>query len=389
MKLSSRVKNVSASVTLAVTAKAKKMKQEGIDVIGFGSGEPDFDTPQEIKDAAIKAINNGLTKYTPASGTDDLKQAICDKFKRDNSLDYKPSQIVVSCGAKHSIYNIIQAICDRGDEVIIPSPFWLSYPEMVSLAEGRAVFIETDERSDFKMSPDKFKAAITKKTKALILNSPSNPTGCVYSAAELKDIAEIAVKNDILVISDEIYEKILFNGRKHESIASAGGGIFKSTVVVNGVSKSFAMTGWRIGYIASPDDELISAVKNLQSHSTSNPASISQAASLEAVRGGEKSVEQMVAEFEKRRDYITERVNAIKGLSCFKPEGAFYVFCRIENKDLSGIKLTERLLEEAGVAVVPGEPFGSGKHIRLSFATGMDNIRNGMDRIEEWFKHSV
>jgi len=296
---------------------------------------------------------------------------------------------VVSCGAKHSIYNIIQAICDRGDEVIIPSPFWLSYPEMVSLAEGRAVFIETDERSDFKMSPDKFKAAITKKTKALILNSPSNPTGCVYSAAELKDIAEIAVKNDILVISDEIYEKILFNGRKHESIASAGGGIFKSTVVVNGVSKSFAMTGWRIGYIASPDDELISAVKNLQSHSTSNPASISQAASLEAVRGGEKSVEQMVAEFEKRRDYITERVNAIKGLSCFKPEGAFYVFCRIENKDLSGIKLTERLLEEAGVAVVPGEPFGSGKHIRLSFATGMDNIRNGMDRIEEWFKHSV
>lgn len=386
MELSSRVKNVSSSLTLAITARAKKMKADGVDVIGFGSGEPDFDTPLYIKEAAIKAIREGFTKYTPASGTDELKEIICKKLNRENRLTYKPSQIVVSCGAKHSIYNIIQAICNKGDEVIILSPYWLSYPEMVMLAEARPIFIETDEKDSFKVPPDSLKKSITKKTKALILNSPSNPTGCVYNADELKKIGEIASERNVLIISDEIYEKIIFDSESHVSIASLGERIFKNTVVVNGVSKSFAMPGWRIGYLASSCEDLVSAVKNLQSHSTSNPASISQAAAVEAIKTSEDSAMlDMVREFEKRRGYIVDRVNRIKGLSCMKPQGAFYIFARIEKKELSSMEAAERLLDEAKVAVVPGKVFGSDRHIRLSFATNIENIRKGMDRIEEWF----
>lgn len=388
MILSSRVKNVSASLTLAITAKAKKLKEAGVDIIGFGSGEPDFDTPANIKAAAIEAIKQGFTKYTPASGTDQLKNIICEKFSRENDLVYKSSQIVVSCGAKHSIYNIIQAICDEGDEVIIPSPYWLSYPEMVRLAGGKPVFIKTDEKDDFKISAQALKKNITKKTKALILNSPSNPTGCVYDPEGLKDIAKIAVENDMLVISDEIYEKIIFDKKKHVSIASLGPDIFKNTIVVNGVSKSSAMTGWRIGYIASVRSDIIDAVKNLQSHSTSNPASISQAAACEAIKSKDSGLEEMVRQFEERRNYILRRINNIEGLSCFKPEGAFYAFCKIEKKGLSSMDITGRLLDEAKVAVVPGVAFGSDRHIRLSFATSMDNIKKGMDRIQEWFEKS-
>lgn len=386
MKLSSRVKNISPSLTLAITAKAKKMKAQGIDVIGFGSGEPDFDTPAYIKDSGIKAIQQGFTKYTPASGTDELKKAICEKFKNDNKLEYTPSQIVISCGAKHSIYNIMQVVCEKGDEVVIPSPFWLSYPEMVKMAEARPLFVETDESDNFKMSPAKFKKAITKKTKALILNSPSNPTGCVYNAEELREIGNIAAKNNVLVISDEIYEKIIFDGKPHVSIASLDKEFFKNTILVNGVSKAFAMTGWRIGYIASCNDKITSAIKNLQSHSTSNPASISQAAALCAIKGGGRGIDEMVKEFEGRRDYIIERVNSTEGLSCIKPEGAFYVFCRIERAGLTSMELSERLLNEAKVAVVPGKAFGSDRHIRLSFATSMKSIKEGMDRIALWFK---
>ena len=386
MELSSRVKNVSSSLTLAITARAKKMKANGVDVIGFGSGEPDFDTPLYIKEAAIKAIRENFTRYTPASGTDELKEIICKKFSRENNLSYNPSNIVVSCGAKHSIYNIIQAICNKGDEVIILSPYWLSYPEMVILAEARPVFIETGENDSFKVPPDILKKSITKKTKLLILNSPSNPTGCVYNAGELKQIGEIASERNILVISDEIYEKIIFDGEAHVSVASMGEKIFKNTVVVNGVSKSFAMTGWRIGYLASPCDDLVNAVKNLQSHSTSNPASISQAAAAEAIKtSGDSAMLNMVREFEKRRDYIVDRVNGIKGLSCTKPQGAFYIFARITKKGLSSMEAAERLLDEANVAVVPGKVFGSDRHIRLSFATNIENIRKGMDRIEKWF----
>ncbi len=386
MKVSSRVKNVTSSLTLAITAKAKKMKKEGIDVIGFGSGEPDFDTPSNIKDAAIKSIQDGFTKYTPASGIDPLKKAICEKFLRDNNLRYEVPQIVISCGAKHSLYNIIQAACDTKDEVIIPSPYWLSYPEMVKLAGARPIFIETDEKTNFKITPDKLKKSISKNTKALILNSPSNPTGCVYCKEELEAIAKIALDGNILVISDEIYEKILFNKNKHVSIASLNKYIFKNTIVVNGVSKCFAMTGWRIGYIASTDNDILNAIKNLQSHSTSNPTSISQIASLEAIKSKDSGVKEMVGEFEKRRDYIVERIDKMEPLSCAKPEGAFYVFCRIDRPNLSSMEVSQRLLEDVKVAVVPGKAFGSDRHIRLSFATSMDNIREGMDRIESWFK---
>lgn len=385
MRLSPRVKNVSASLTLAITARAKKMRAQGVDVIGFGSGEPDFDTPANIKDAAIDAIQQGFTKYTPASGTDALKKIICEKFYRDNRLRYEASQIVVSCGAKHSIYNVIQVICGKGDEVIMPSPYWLSYPEMVRLAEARPVFIETDEKNNFKISPANLKKTITKNTRALILNSPSNPTGCVYNLDELREIAGIVLENNILVISDEIYEKIIFDDKRHVSIASIDENIFKNTIVVNGVSKSFAMTGWRIGYAASCDNSIMTAIKNLQSHSTSNPASISQVAAVEAIQSKDRGVNEMVREFEKRRDYIVGRINTIERLSCIKPEGAFYVFCRIDKKGLDSMKLAERLLEEAKVTVVPGKAFGSDRHIRLSFATSMENIREGMDRIEKWF----
>ena len=388
MTISSRVKNVSASLTLPITAKAKRMKQEGIDVIGFGSGEPDFDTPSSIKDAAIKAIERGFTKYTPASGTDQLKDIIREKFSKENNLKYKSSQIVVSCGAKHSLYNITQVICNEGDEIILPSPYWLSYPEMVKLAGAKPIFIETDEKDNFKISAKTLKKAITKNTKVLILNSPSNPTGSVYNIDELRDIAKTVVEKGILVISDEIYENIIFDKKKHISIASLGRNIFNNTIVVNGVSKSFAMTGWRIGYAASLKEDIMSAIKNLQSHSTSNPASVSQAAACHAIKSRDHSVENMRIQFEKRRDYIVERINSIKGLSCLKPEGAFYVFCKIENKGLSSMDLAERLLEETRVAVVPGKAFGSDRHIRISFATSMDNLKNGMDRIETWFKRT-
>jgi aspartate aminotransferase len=385
MKLSSRAKSVSPSLTLAITAKAKKMKQEGIDVVSFGSGEPDFDTPDNIKAAAIKSIQQGFTKYTAESGTDELKKAICDKFLKDNNLAYSPSQIVVSCGAKHSLYNIIQAVCEKGDEVIIPSPYWLSYPEMAILAEAEPVFIETDDSSGFRISLPALEKAITKKTKIVIINSPSNPTGAIYAKEELMKIGKLASEKGILIISDEIYEKIIFDGNPHVSIASLGEDIFKNTVVVNGVSKSFAMTGWRIGYLASPDSELVTAIKNIQSHSTSNPTSISQMATLEALTSSGTIVGEMKDQFEKRRDYIVDRINKIKGLSCLKPEGAFYVFCRIKKKGLSSMEVTDRLLDEAGVAVVPGKVFGSDSHIRLSFATSMENIKKGIDRIEEWF----
>ncbi len=386
MKVSSRAKNISASLTLAITAKAKKMKLQGIDVIGFGSGEPDFDTPSNIKEAAIKAIQDGFTKYTPASGLDSLKKAVCEKFSRDNNLSYEPSQIVISCGAKHSLYNIIQVACEDKDEVIIPSPYWLSYPEMVKAAGGKPIFVSTDEKTNFKMTPESFKKAITKNTRILVLNSPSNPTGCVYNKKELEEIGNVAVQNNILIISDEIYEKILFGGSGHASIASINKDIFKNVIVVNGVSKCFSMTGWRIGYIASIDNGIVDAIKNLQSHSTSNPTSISQIASLEALNSKDLGVKEMVSEFKKRRDYIVGRINSIPVLSCAKPEGAFYVFCRIEKANLTSMEVSQRLLEEAKVAVVPGKAFGSDRHIRLSFATSMDDITEGMNRIESWLK---
>ncbi len=389
--LSKRAQSISPSPTLGITARAKAMKADGIDIIGFGAGEPDFDTPDHIKQEAIQALAEGFTKYTPTAGIPGLKQAVCDRFKIDVGLDYEPSQVIVSCGAKHSIYNIIQVLCEEGDEVIIPAPYWVSYPEQVRVAQATPVIMDTDEKSGFKISPESLSQSITSKTKLLILNSPSNPTGAVYTPGELEAIAKIVVEKGIWVISDEIYDKLLYDGLQYVSIASLGPEIKAKTLVVNGVSKAYAMTGWRIGYVAG-DKDVIGAMSNLQDHSTSNPTSIAQKAALAALTGPQEMVQQMVVEFEKRRNFMVERLNQIQGFSCLLPPGAFYAFVNISGvlgksfneKPVKGsMDLTELLLTEAKVAVLPGSPFGADSFLRLSYATSMENIVAGLDRIEE------
>ncbi len=392
MKLSTKALSISPSSTLAIDAKAKKMKADGIDVIGFGAGEPDFDTPKHIKEAAIKAINDGFTKYTPASGTLELKQAVCKKFEKDNGLIYTPSNIVISNGAKHSLVNAFQAICNVGDEVIIPAPYWVSYPEMVKLADGVPVILNTTEESGFKFTIDQLEAAITPKTKAIVINSPSNPTGMVYSKEELQAIADLAVKKEIYVVSDEIYEKLIYDGYQHVSIASFNDKIKDLTIVVNGVAKSYSMTGWRIGYTAS-NAKIAEIMGNVQSHATSNPNSIAQKAAEAALNGPQDEVAMMVQEFIKRRDYMVEKINSIPGLSCIKPNGAFYVMMNISKligKELYGVKINGSndfaniLLEKANVALVPGSGFGTDIHVRLSYATSIKNITEGLNRIEKF-----
>lgn len=392
MELSTKALSISPSSTLAIDAKAKKMKAEGIDIIGFGAGEPDFDTPAHIKEAAKKAIDEGFTKYTPASGTLELKQAICNKFKRDNGLDYKPSNIVISNGAKHSLVNAFQAICNPGDEVIITNPAWVSYPEMVKLADAVPVYINTTEEEGFKFTIDKLEKAITNKTKAIIINSPSNPTGMIYSEEELRAVADLAVSKGIYIVSDEIYEKLIYDGYKHVSIASFNDKIKDLTIVVNGVSKSYAMTGWRIGYTAS-NEQIAKIMGNVQSHATSNPNSIAQKAALAALEGPQEIIDIMAAEFVKRRDYMVDRINSINGLSCIKPNGAFYVMMNISKligKELGGVVIkgsdsfADVLLEKANVALVPGSGFGTDIHVRLSYATSMENITKGLNRIEKF-----
>ncbi|MCX7746532.1 MAG: pyridoxal phosphate-dependent aminotransferase [Clostridia bacterium] len=394
MELSKKAMSISPSSTLAIDAKAKKMKADGIDVIGFGAGEPDFDTPQHIKEAAIKAIQEGFTKYTPASGTLDLKHAVCRKFKKDNGLDYTPSNIVISNGAKHSLVNAFQAICNPGDEVIIPAPFWVSYPEMVKLADGVPVIVNTTEEDGFKFTVDQIEKAISNKTKALVLNSPSNPTGMIYSEAELRQVADLAVAKGIYVISDEIYEKLIYDGFKHVSIASFNDKIKDLTIVVNGVAKSYSMTGWRIGYTAS-NAKIAEIMGNVQSHATSNPNSIAQKATVAALDGPQDEVDRMVAEFGKRRDYMVERINAIPGLSCIKPNGAFYVMMNITKiigTEVCGAVIkgsddfANMLLEKANVALVPGSGFGTDIHVRLSYATSLKNITEGLNRIEKFLE---
>ena len=393
MKISKKVSAIAPSATLAIDAKAKELKAQGIDVAGFGAGEPDFDTPQNIKDAAVRALNAGCTKYTPASGTLELKKAVCAKFARDNGLTYTPDQIVVSNGAKHSLVNIFMAICDPGVEVIIPAPYWVSYPEMVKLADGVPVSLETTAATHFKFTAEQLERAITPKTVALILNSPSNPTGMAYSREELEQIAKVCVKHGIYVVSDEIYEHLLYEG-EHVSIASLGEDIKAQTIIVNGVTKTYAMTGWRIGYTAS-DAKLAKAMGNLQSHASSNPNSIAQAATVEALNGPQDSVAVMKAEFAKRRDYMVSRINAMNGVSCIAPHGAFYVFMSIEElvgKTLHGKVITgandfaQILLEEAKVAVVPSEGFGIPNYVRWSYATSMETIQKGLDRLEAFLR---
>lgn len=385
MNLARRVKDVLGSPTLALTSKVKQLKKEGFDVINFTAGEPDFDTPKEIKQAAIDSINKGFTKYTPSTGTQELKEAICEKFKKDNSLDYSPDQIIVSCGAKHSLFNIVEALIERDDEVIIPSPFWVSYPEMVKLAEAKTVFLETEPQNNFKIDFKKLEKAITKKTKAFVLNSPSNPTGSVYSRQELEKLAKICVANKIFVISDEIYEKLIYDNQKHFSIASLGKDIYDLTITVNGMSKAFSMTGWRIGYLGA-SLEITNAIKRIQDHSTSNPTSISQVAALAALKMSENEVIKMREEFQKRRNYLIERLDKIKKLSYIKPQGAFYLFCNISQTKMGSHEFAKKLLEDTKVALIPGKDFGRDDFVRISFATDLESIKKGMDRIEQWVK---
>lgn len=370
------------------------MKSEGINVISFGAGEPDFDTPQYIKDAGINAINNGLTRYTPASGIIELKEAICNKLRIENGLEYNSNEIVISNGAKHSIYNALMAICNPGDEVIIPVPYWVSYPELVKLVDAIPVFIHTDEKNQFKINVEELKNKITPKTKAIIINSPSNPTGTVYTEEELSKIAEIVVENDLIVISDEIYEKLIYDGYKHISIASLNKDIKERTIVINGMSKAYAMTGWRIGYTAS-NKEIASLMANIQSHATSNPNTIAQYASVEALRGDQKEIEIMRREFEVRRNFMVDRINKISGLTCVNPVGAFYVMVNISNikgkmfngKNIStSLDFANVLLEEEKVAVIPGDAFGDDNYIRLSFATSLEQIKEGLDRIDSFIQ---
>lgn len=389
--LSERAKKIKPSPTLAMDAKAKAMKAQGIDVINFGVGEPDFDTPEHIKEAAAKALRDGFTKYTPVGGIDELKEAIVQKFKNDNNLEYSKDEIIVSCGAKHSLYNIAQAIYGPGDEVIIPSPYWVSYPDQVLLNDATPVFVKTYEEDGFMLRPDVLESKITKNTKAIILNSPSNPTGLTYDRKTLIVIADIAIRHGIHIISDEIYEKLTYDGIEHVSMASLGEDIKKLTIVVNGLSKSHAMTGWRIGYAAGPKD-IIKTMTNIQSQSTSNPTSIAQKAAVAALTGPQDFISVMHAEFDRRRKFLVDGLNAIDGVKCIKPTGAFYAFPNVSalyGRTVGGQRINNSLdiaiylLEDAKIALVHGDAFGDDNYIRISYAISMENIKKGLERIRE------
>lgn len=384
MIIAKRFQHISASPTLAITATVNKMKREGIDVISFAAGEPDFDTPKHIKREAINAINQGFTKYTATSGIIELKLAICEKFKKDNNLIYKPENILVSSGTKQCLYNLIQVLVNPNDEVLIPIPYWVSYGEMVKLAGGKCIFLKPNIR--LKITASQIERSITPKTKALILNSPSNPSGIVYDKKELEEIARVCVRHNILVISDEIYEKLIY-GKKHYSIASINNKINKLTVTVNGVSKSYAMTGWRIGYCAG-SKEIIQTASSLQDHSTANPNSIAQKAALAALTGNEECIQEMVREYKKRRDYMIDRLSNIKGIKADMPDGAFYVFAdvsKLYNKNIAdSVSFCLALLNKFFVGAIPGSAFGDDRYIRLSFATSLENIKEGVLRIEKF-----
>ncbi len=395
--VSKKIANIAPSMTLAIDAKLKQMIADGIKVYGFGAGEPDFDTPKYIRDAAVEAINKGFTRYTAAQGTMDLRKAICAKLERENGLKYEPTQIIASSGAKHSLSNSFAALLNPGDEVIVPVPYWVSYTEIIKLNEGVPVLVQTKKENNFKMQKDELVSAITPKTKAILLNSPSNPTGAVYSEQELRDIAEVAVAHDLYVVSDEIYERLIYDGRKHISIASLGKEIKERTIVINGMSKAYAMTGWRLGYAAG-NERIIKAMSSVQSHAVSHPSSITQYASTVALNGPQDDVNQMIREFEKRRSYTYDRICSMEGLSCIKPEGAFYVYVDISNylgRELCGVKLASSLdfaqimLEKGHVAVIPGAAFGTDSYIRLSYATSMEIIKNGLDTFETFIKENL
>ena len=384
--LSKRIRNIAPSATLAIDAKAKQLKKEGNDVVIFGAGEPDFNTPENIKLAAKKAIDNNLTRYTPVGGIPELKKAVVDKFKRENNASYDVSEVLISCGGKHSLFNIAMAVLDKGDEAILPVPYWVSYEEVIKIAEAVPVFCKTDDK--FKLTADMVEDKITKNTKLLVLNSPSNPSGAIVEPSEIRKIADLAIEHNFYVLSDEVYEHFIYGSSKHLSIASLNDEIRRVTIISNSVSKTYAMTGWRIGYTAGPK-EIIKAMENLQSHSTSNPSNIAQYAALEALNGPQDSVRHMVHAFDERRRFIYKKLNEIEGVSCVEPEGAFYAFPDVSTTGMNSMEFSSKLLDEALVAVVPGIAFGSGKHIRLSYATSIHEIERGLDRMDNWLKQKA
>ena len=388
MKIANRMENLSPSVTMAITALARELKAQGKDILSFSAGEPDFDTPEIIKQAAIKAINDGHTKYTAVEGIIATKQAIINKLKKDHGLEYKLDGIVISNGAKHSLFNLFQVLIEEGDEVIIPAPYWVTYPEQVKFSDGVPVFIETDDSTEFKITPEQLKAVITPKTKVLLLNTPSNPTGSVYSKEELLALGEVLKGTDILVFSDEMYEKIMYNGKKFTAAAEVSEDMFKRTVTINGLSKAVAMTGWRFGYIATPDAALAKALTKLQGQVTSNINTMTQYAAIPALEGdADETIEMMRVEFEKRKNYAVQAFNDIKGLSCVEPDGAFYLFVNIKNVTPDSMKFCADLLEEKGVALVPGLAFGTEGYVRFSFATDLETIKEGIKRVKEFVEN--
>ena len=383
MEISTRASQLTPSLTLSIDSKAKAMKSEGLDICGFGAGEPDFDTPEHIKAAAIAALEGGFTKYTPSSGLPELRQAIADKFAADNGLEYRPSQVIVSNGAKHSCYNAILATCEPGDEVIIPSPYWVSYPDMVRLAGAEPVIVQTNERNSWKMTADEFENAMTPRTKMVIMNSPGNPSGSVYSREELEAIVEVASEEDIYILSDEIYEKLVYDDAKHVSIASLSKQAYDLTITVNGFSKSYAMTGWRLGYMGAPE-AIAKAVDSIQSHSTSNPCSFAQKGAVAALKGDQQPLSDMHDEFDMRRNYMYDRISKIANITAVKPQGAFYILINISQLGLNSQNFSDRLLSKANVAVIPGAAFGDDRTIRLSYATSIDVIKKGLDRFQDF-----
>jgi aspartate aminotransferase len=383
MEISERAAQLTPSLTLSIDSKAKAMKAEGIDVCGFGAGEPDFDTPEHIKRAAIEALQAGFTKYTPNAGIPELRQAIADKLADDNGLNYRAGQVVVSNGAKHACYNAILATCQPGDEVIIPAPYWVSYPDMVRLVGAEPVMVPTSERNAWKMRPEDFENAMTPRTKMLIMNSPGNPTGSVYTHEELEAIVNVAAEEDIYVLSDEIYEKLVYDDAKHVSIASLSKEAYDLTITINGFSKSYAMTGWRLGYLAAPD-AVTRAVDSIQSHTSSNPSSFSQYGALAALKGDQQPLADMREEFDMRRNYMFDRLSKISNVTAVKPQGAFYILVNISQLGLTSQNFADRLLSKANVAVVPGAAFGDDRTVRFSYATSLDVIKKGLDRFQDF-----
>jgi aspartate aminotransferase len=385
IKLAARVGEVPPSITLAIAAKAKAMKAEGIDVCSLSTGEPDFDTPEHIKAAAKQALDAGKTKYGPVAGEPQLKAAIARKLQSDNNLNYQPENIIVTNGGKHSLYNLMMALIDPGDEVIIPAPYWLSYPEMVKLASGKPVIVRTDASTGYKITPEQLTGAITPKTKLFVLNSPSNPTGMVYTPAEIKALAEVIVDRDILVVADEIYEKIIYDGAQHVSIGSLGKEIFDRTLISSGFAKAYSMTGWRIGYLAGPI-ELIKATSTIQGHSTSNVCTFAQYGAIAALESSQESVEKMRQAFAQRREVIFELLDAVPGISCIKPDGAFYMFVNISKTGMNSLEFCDAFLEQQQVAVIPGIAFGADDHIRLSYATDLGTIKKAVERLDKFVR---